>query len=74
MKKVLLFVAVVAVAGLTSCKKDWACECTYSGVTTSTTEGYSKLTKKDAEAKCEGKVTVGLVTVNPGSNCTLRAK
>lgn len=51
MKKVLLFVAVVAVAGLTSCKKNWDCECTIFGspVTTKT----AKLTKADAKKACE---------------------
>lgn len=74
MKKVLLFSAVVALAGLTSCKKDWACECTYNGTTTTTTEGYKDLTKKQAKAKCEGTVSVGLVSVSTESACTTRAK
>lgn len=70
----VFFVAAIATLGLTSCKKDWACECTYNGATLTTTDGYNDLSKKDAEAKCEGKVSVGIISVNTENNCTLRAK
>jgi hypothetical protein len=50
MKKVI-FIAIVAVASLASCKKDRTCTCTgasgYSSVTT-----YTKAKKADARAAC----------------------
>lgn len=67
MKKVL--VAAVVILALTSCKKDWTCECSYYGETESYAIKETK--KKDAKAQCEGKVTVGLMSVG-GNNCTLK--
>lgn len=56
MKK-LLFVAAVAVVALSSCKKDYTCECTveFLGVSSTSTvdyEGLSKSEADDAEAAC----------------------
>lgn len=65
MKKFLL-IAVVIVAGLSSCKKDYTCECTTSvsgsdDISASTTINASK---KDAEEACEnGTSSVGGVSV-----------
>ncbi|MNU69524.1 hypothetical protein D3C71_589100 [compost metagenome] len=72
MKKFVLFVAAAATLGLTSCKKDWTCECTFDGETTSTP--INGKTKKDAEAQCEGKASIGGITVSTGSNCTTKKK
>ncbi|HRP52840.1 MAG TPA: hypothetical protein PLI97_04965 [Fluviicola sp.] len=52
MKKVVLFAVVVALTGLTSCKKEWTCECDVMGSKISTKSG-TKLSKKDAETWCE---------------------
>lgn len=56
MKKVMLFVAVAAFAAttLSSCKKNWTCECCveFSGTKTCG-ETTAKLTKKDAKTWCE---------------------
>ena len=56
MKK-LLFVAAVAVVALSSCKKDYTCECTVEvfGVSSSSSvdyEGLSKSEADDLEATC----------------------
>ncbi len=71
MKKVL-FVAIAGVftLGLTSCKKDWTCECQYSGEVTT----YTIKDKKKSEAKsvCTGAVSVGLVKVGGDNNCSLK--
>ncbi len=58
MKKITLLTVVLAGLAFASCKKDYTCKCT----TTTTTSGVSvvttasaatgKMTKKDAEAKC----------------------
>jgi hypothetical protein len=52
MKKVLLFVAVVAFA--TSCKKNYTCTCTTSvtGLASTTASSTAKMKKKDAETWC----------------------
>jgi len=50
MKKVI-FIAVVAVAFLASCKKDRVCTCTYSGGGTSIVT-YTESKKADARAAC----------------------
>lgn len=53
MKKVLLIAAVAGLA-MVSCKKDYTCECTYSGGGVSgTTTTTIKDTKKKATDACE---------------------
>jgi hypothetical protein len=62
MKKVLL-VAFVAGLAMTSCKKEWTCECTVTlytnGASTSTTVSgkTDKMSKKDAKDKCKSSTT-----------------
>lgn len=52
MKKVLLLtIASVFVLGLSSCKKEWTCECTVNGFSVSTKT--AKLNKADAKKSCE---------------------
>lgn len=67
MKKVLAIACVGMFAfGLTSCKKDYTCECTYNGqVIASET---AKMKKKDAEEWCEGSSSAGGATVT----CSLK--
>ena len=61
MKKV--FFAVIAVAALTSCKKDWNCVCTAGSL--SSTSVIEDMTKADADAKCnEGDGSAGGITVD----------
>lgn len=77
MKKFVLFVAAAATLGLTSCKKDWSCDCTVpdgNGGTTTQSTPINGKTKKDAEAQCEGKASIGGITVSTGSNCTTNKK
>lgn len=57
MKK-LLFVATVSVFALSSCTKDYTCECTVEvlGTSSTTTAEYSDLNKSEADdvqAACE---------------------
>lgn len=73
MKKYLSLIAAGAlIFGLTSCKKDWNCECktTYSdGSTTTFTTLIPKQTKKDAETACNALETpIGSGT----TDCTLK--
>jgi hypothetical protein len=49
MKKVI-FIAIVAVASLASCKKDRTCTCTSAGYSSVTT--FTKAKKGDARAAC----------------------
>lgn len=75
MKKVSLFIAVVAITAIfSSCKKDYTCECTstYGGISTSASV-TAKMTKKDAKEWCEGynvSSTVGGVTSS--TTCKLK--
>lgn len=73
MKKFVLFVAAVATLGLTSCKKDWTCTCNYPDEPETSYE-IKDQTKKDAEATCEGKASVGGVTFTTGSYCSTTKK
>jgi hypothetical protein len=67
MKKLTLLVAVAAFAiASTSCKKEYACECTTTifGTSSTATSAYSKLSKseaKDHKTACEGSNTPGFV-------------
>ncbi len=54
MKKIILLAAVITLS-LSSCKKDYVCECTTTspaGVTTST-EDTEKMKLADAKSKCD---------------------
>ncbi|HEX8516098.1 MAG TPA: hypothetical protein VF868_07850 [Bacteroidia bacterium] len=51
MKKVI-FIAIVAVASLASCKKDRVCTCTSTGSSTASVKTYTKAKKSDARAAC----------------------
>lgn len=67
MKKVLSFAAAaVFVFGLSSCKKDYTCECTANGQVIATQTANMK--KKDAETWCEGSASYPGTTVT----CSLK--
>jgi hypothetical protein len=55
MKKQVLLIAAVAAFALTSCKKEYTCECTITDSTGSETSSIKldKMKKKDAEKKCD---------------------
>lgn len=62
-----VFAVVFAMAMfLSSCKKDWTCECTTTESTTGTVVTNSTtltdLTKKDARDVCEQTITQGTIT------------
>lgn len=59
MKKLVVLGLVVAGFAMTSCKKDYTCECTVSGAGITTTSSSSTITgkKKDVEAACEKTTT-----------------
>ena len=81
MKKVL-FIAVVAVVSLTSCKKDRVCTCTVvstTGTTSTTSTEVTtmyKVTKGDARRNCIGSQTAttsGSITITGDkTTCTLK--
>ena len=68
MKKALtLFAGVALVAMLfTSCKKDYTCTCTISGVSTPAT--YTKVSKKTATDACDA---LNATWTALGGSCTL---
>ncbi len=72
MKRVLPFVAAIALLGAVSCKKEYTCDCTTtdsSGVfSPSTVSSTATLSKSDAEDWCsESSTTSGSFT----TTCTL---
>jgi len=74
MKKVLLVAAVAAFA-MTSCKKEYTCECTTSSSTGSTSSSvkFDKMKKKDAEKKCdEGDATFSFFGETVTSECKIK--
>ncbi len=65
MKKTILF-TVLAILTLASCKKDYTCECVYSGSTVVVeTIQLKKMTEKEAKSKCDSYDEV--VVVGSGS-------
>lgn len=68
MKKFLLSIAAVALVAttMTSCKKNWTCECTATAGGFSTTASSTiKETKKKAKEACEaGNATSGIASVS----------
>ncbi len=62
--KILFFLTVFALIALTSCKKDYTCECnnyySYNGIVDpSETEFFSSSTIKDTKSKAEDKCDKG---------------
>ena len=51
MKKTI-FIGIVALASLASCKKDHTCTCTYAGSTTADVITYTDSKKSDARSQC----------------------
>jgi len=70
MKKLLILGVVFGGLFLTSCKKDWTCECQSYGEVT-TYQIYNK-TKKNARAQCTGEASIGLITVGGDNSCDIR--
>lgn len=69
MKKIFILAVVAGAFTMTSCKKDWTCECKTSTGTISATIPFSKITKKDAKAACD--VYNASATASGGS-CSLK--
>ena len=61
MKKVMILALVISGFAMTSCKKDWTCECTSTDGTNSATTSsvVENTTKSKAEAACNYTLTVG---------------
>jgi hypothetical protein len=66
MKKVYMMLAVCAIA-LASCKKDYTCACTVSGVTTDNPINDAK--KADAEDACDA---LNVIAAIGGGSCELK--
>ena len=71
--KYLVLIAVLGIVAIAlfaftfaSCKKDYTCECTILGITTSDTQ---KLSKKDADTWCGDSNTAAQIL---GGSCSLK--
>lgn len=66
MKKLIFSLSAVIMLAAVSCKKDYTCDCTYTGGGLTQTASYTiNATKSDAETACdanETSVTVGTET------------
>ena len=74
MKKVILLAAVITMS-LSSCKKDYNCECTTtsSAGTTTTTEKTGKMSLSDATTKCnEGDDSDTVFGVTTETECSIK--
>lgn len=67
MKKVLLLAIVATAFGMTSCKKDYTCECTIGGQTSSSV--MKNVKKADAKTACETLNTSAKIS---GGSCSLK--
>ena len=56
MKKII-FISIVALGSLASCKKDHTCTCTDSTSSAATIVTYTKCKKSDARSQCLSSVT-----------------
>jgi hypothetical protein len=71
-KHIFLIAAGAFIFGLSSCKKDWTCECTMTAIDGSTQTSTSiipKSTKKDAQSACD-QMEQAISYAN--GNCTLK--
>jgi len=71
MKKVLLFTAIVAGLGFTSCSKSDECECTISGNTTTYTED-DVTGGVDLEEGCEALDAIAKLGGASGDGCEMK--
>jgi len=56
---------------LTSCKKDYTCECTFTAPTPALNVAIQNSTKKDAKNACSSAETT-YKAADPGASCTLK--
>ena len=71
MKKVALLIALGGVFAMSSCKKDWNCDCSVSGI--DLTAEILNAKKADAEEVCDAAQTTYQIA-DSGASCTLSAK
>ncbi len=73
--KMFFVAAAVAVISLSSCKKDYTCECDYEiqGETVTGTAEFTDVKKKDAEEGCDS-FESDLNGMGSNASCTLSEK
>ena len=71
MKKALLIGIFFGGLALTSCKKNWLCECYYQGTLE---ESYviANKSKNKAKKQCKNQVNIGAIKVAGNENCDVR--
>lgn len=71
MKKItLLTILSIILLGVTSCVKDWQCECT-DGTSTNVVETYPNTKLLDAKKVCDGRQS-DLRTLNSNISCKIK--
>ena len=73
MKKVLLSTALIAIFafGMTSCKKDYTCDCKDGNGTQFDTQTYPNSNITDAKRSCNERENFWKNTTVPAANCTI---
>jgi hypothetical protein len=74
MKKVFAITIVSAfilTLSLTSCKKDYTCECTFTAPTAAITLPYENVSKKDAQDACDA-AEVTYKNADPNASCEIK--
>lgn len=73
MKKIILTTAMVAVLalGLTSCKKDYTCDCKDANSTKFDSQTYPNTSITDAKRSCEARESFWKNSTVPGATCTI---
>ncbi|MCC6370933.1 MAG: hypothetical protein IT236_08015 [Bacteroidia bacterium] len=74
MKKTILTVAVIAGFAMTSCKKDYTCECVTkdNGTVVSTVSTTINTTKSKAKDACSGKATASSGGSTISMECSIK--
>lgn len=73
MKRFILSAAVITIftIGMSSCKKDYTCDCKDGNGNTFETTDYSNATLVDAKRSCDERENVWKNTTQPAANCTI---
>lgn len=73
MKKLFLSTAMIAVLalGMTSCKKDYTCDCKDGNGTKFDTQTYPNTSITDAKRSCNERENFWKNTTTPSANCTI---
>lgn len=71
MKKLLVAASIVMVLGMTSCKKDYTCECKDGNGNSFDKQTYPRTGLVDARNQCKDRQSFWANTTTPSAECTI---